>query len=483
VFAVVALLVVLLGPLTPTSASPANTGVRDLSRFRVPGAFPWGTAFDRSGRVWVAMPGCDPDTSCPISTPPGKLGLFDPTTATWDKIVQLPSGYGQPLFVALDASGNVWFTMPVTNTIGVFDPDDDAVHQWAVPTRRAGPWDLAFDHSGDLWFTEHFLNKIGEFDPDGDKFVREIATPASGSNPYGIAIDSSNDVWFTENADSVALIGEFTRHGVLKEYKIRNTSTTLARLTPHLITIDHSGNIWWSEGWAHAIATLNVSEARPATNDGVTEYPYAPPCSSCESHTSGIAVDARGFVWFDDSLQNVLGSMPIGGGDFSFYKVPGANAHPHDGLNIDSKGRIWLTEEYANKLTVAVPSYTGGSAGQSRVVIATDGLQVVGAHLLSPVTLRCLGSVCSGFVRLIQTVSSSKTMPDTMTVTTRSTVALASAHYRLAARSGSVALTLTSIGRRLLSKAAARLLTHLTLSATVKGVSIATRNVSVTEAK
>src|SRR5579863_376818 len=96
VFAAVALLVVLLGPLTPSGASPTNTRVGDLSRFRVPGAFPWGTAFDQSGRVWVAMPGCDPDTGCPSSTLPGKLGLFNPATGTWDEIVQLPSGYGQP---------------------------------------------------------------------------------------------------------------------------------------------------------------------------------------------------------------------------------------------------------------------------------------------------------------------------------------------------------------------------------------------------
>ena len=30
------------------------------------------------------------------------------------------------------------------------------------------------------------------------------------------------------------------------------------------------------------------------------------------------------------------------------------NAHPHDGLNVDSHNRIWFTEEFANKLAEAM---------------------------------------------------------------------------------------------------------------------------------
>ena len=79
-------------------APPA--GISSASDYPTPGRFPWGTAFDASGRVWVALPGCDPSPSCSSSTPPGKLGLFDPTTSTWTTTVSLPAGYGQPLFVA-----------------------------------------------------------------------------------------------------------------------------------------------------------------------------------------------------------------------------------------------------------------------------------------------------------------------------------------------------------------------------------------------
>jgi streptogramin lyase len=114
--------------------------------------------------------------------------------------------------------------MPVTNSIGVYDPDSTTITQWAVPTSGAGPWDLAIDSAGKIWFTEHYVNKIASFDPVSQTF-HEVATPATNSNPYGITVDHANNVWFTENTDAVALIGEYTASGTLNEYKIRNTQT------------------------------------------------------------------------------------------------------------------------------------------------------------------------------------------------------------------------------------------------------------------
>jgi streptogramin lyase len=334
-------------PVQPSLAS----GVSGVTDYAVPGSYPWGTAFDSGGRVWVALPGCDLAPSCPSSTPPGGLALFDPTMHNWATVVSLPAGYGQPVFVAVDHAGKVWFTMPVTNAIGQYDPVSTTVAQWPVPTPAAGPWGIAIDSNGKVWFSEHYVNQIGSFDPTSQTF-HEVATPASNSDPYGIAVDASNNIWFTENTDSVALIAEYTNQGVLNEYKIRNTATGGTGLTPHLITIDPNGTIWWSEGWVHAIAKLNLAAAQPGTNNGVAEYQYTPACSTCGSHTSGISADKQGLIWLDDSLQNTFGSFPAGGGSFSFYNSPGS--HPHDGLNVDSQNRIWFDEEFSNKLAEAI---------------------------------------------------------------------------------------------------------------------------------
>jgi len=339
-----------LGVLNPVLQSQAVAAVTaSVSDFAVPGgADPWGTAFDSKGQVWVALPGCDPSPQCAAGTPPGKIGVFDPTTKAWVQSIQLPSGYGQPLFLAIDQSGMVWFPMPMTNTLGRYDPGQQTFSQWTVPTANAGPWAVAIDKNGIIWFTEHYTNQIGAFNPSTQTF-KEIATPDQNSQPYGITVDGSNNIWFTQNVDSVAAVDEYTTAGMLNVYKVRSTSTAGSGLTPHLIAMDANGNLWWSEGWVTKAGTLNVAQAVPGTNNGVSEYGY-----TGSGHTSGIAVGKDGLIWITDSIQNEFGAMPAGGGSFTLFNAPGN--HPHDGLNVDGQNRVWFDEEFANKLALAIPT-------------------------------------------------------------------------------------------------------------------------------
>jgi streptogramin lyase len=210
-----------------------------------------------------------------------------------------------------------------------------------------------FDQNGKLWITEHFVNKVAEFDPATSTFT-EYATAASNSQPYGITVDTYNNIWFTENNSAVAKIGEVTAAGAVQEYSIRNTSNS--SLTPHLITVDPATqNIWWSEGFVGEIGELIVANAHPGTNSGVKEYAYPQSCKGCGTHTSGISLDGNGYLWFDDSLQNTIGSFPAtGSGSFSMYTVPTSRSHPHDGLRVDSLNRVWFDEQYGEKLAVAI---------------------------------------------------------------------------------------------------------------------------------
>jgi len=345
------------GAVHATRAASALASVTD---YHIPsGLDPWGTAFDNAGNVWVAVPGCNPNPDCSSRTP-GKIEVFNPASSSWTATYQLPSGYGQALFLAFDANGNLWFPLFHTNQLGEFDTSG-AFHSWTMPTAASGPWDLVFDNLGKMWITEHFVNKIAEFDPNAPNpnsynglgaFVGEVQTPATNSQPYGITVDTNNNIWFTENNSAVALIGEYTASGQLQEYKIRTGSTT--NLTPHLITVDPAGNIWWTEGFASRIGELQPSNAIPGTNSGVTEHPYPQLCKGCGTHASGISVDSNKLIWFDDSLQNTFGSFDTGTGTFNMYTAPSSRSHPDDGLQVDSQNRIWFDEQYAEKLAEAV---------------------------------------------------------------------------------------------------------------------------------
>lgn len=333
----------------------ASTSIVTTKEYPISHGFdPWGTATDKNGNIWVAVPGCDPTPMCNPNTPSGRIDIFNPITSKWSASHHLPASYAQPFFLAFDKSGQVWFPMPTDNSLGMYSPTKHTFSKWAVPTANAGPWDVAIDGNGMIWFTEHFSNKIGRFNPSNQTFI-EVSTPSTVSQPYGITVDASNNIWFTENNPSVALIAEYTTQSQLKEFKIRNSFDS--NLTPHLITVAPNGNPWWTEGFVGMIGELNISQAQPGTNNGVKEYAYQQLCNQCGTHTSGIGIDSNGLVWFDDSLQSTFGSFPDSGtGAFSMYTTPTPNSHPHDGLMVDKHNRIWFDEEFANNIAEAVSS-------------------------------------------------------------------------------------------------------------------------------
>ena len=91
--------------------------------FYIPsGQDPWGTALDGNGHVWLAIPGCDPAPTCSSSTPPGKIAEYNPASSSWMNTYQLPSGYAQPLFLAFDSQGKLWFPMPMNNSTRYVQP-------------------------------------------------------------------------------------------------------------------------------------------------------------------------------------------------------------------------------------------------------------------------------------------------------------------------------------------------------------------------
>ena len=297
---------------------------------------PWGIAFDKSSHVWVAEPGCDPAPACSTAFP-ATIGEYNLSNASLVKNYNEPSGFSSPLFVAVDGSGNIWFTELNSNAIGELIPGSSPTwNQWKVPTANSVPYDLVFDSKGNLWFTEFSGNKIGFFNKTTHTFV-ETATPTANSHPYGITRVSSGQIWFAEN--NSAKVGSFSP---TKSGKVTISEHSISAQSPHLITSDKSGNIWYSEGFAG-----KIGEFTPGSN---TSKDFNVSCSCSGIHISGIAVDSKGRIWFDDSLSARVGYYTPTTGVVKTFTLSNPNAHPHDGLGLDSSGNTWFTEEFGSKL-------------------------------------------------------------------------------------------------------------------------------------
>jgi streptogramin lyase len=309
---------------------------------------PWGIALDRvHGFVWVAEPGCDPDTGCPATTQ-GTLGQYALSDGAFISDFNAPIGYSSPLFATVDAAGNVWFTQPTTSAIGEFKPQNETWSIWHLK-KGSTPYDLTFDNEGNLWFTEANTNMIGFLNTHTNQIV-ENTIPTANSSPYGITLDLHGTIWFAENATGINQIASFqpTASGTIKitEYAVNG-------LRPHLITADRAGNIWFSEGFAGQVGEFN-----PRKGIDANFFTFGGTCASARScrtgtHISGIYVDnTTGDVWFSDSLSHRIGYLIPATGQVVTRTIPDVNAHPHDGLIIDGNGRVWFTSEFALTLTM-----------------------------------------------------------------------------------------------------------------------------------
>ena len=297
---------------------------------------PWGSAIDtQRGFVWVAEPGCEALPTC-HSTFSTNIGKYSQADGSLIQNFPEPAGYSNPVFLATDANGDVWFTQPDSNALGKLSPKGQTWSQWKLKAGNT-PFDLLIDKNGNIWFTDFDANKIGFFNPQTQKFV-ETTIPTAQSNPYGITMDRNGTIWFAENTLGIGQIGSFTP---TTSGAITITEHAIALTQPHLITADKDGNIWFSGAFSGSIGVY-----RPG--DGTSsKYRVATlACAAvCTTHVSGIAVDKKGNVWFTDSLRATVGYFVPATGAVHLQTLTKTDSHPHDGLNIDNNNTVWFTEQ------------------------------------------------------------------------------------------------------------------------------------------
>jgi virginiamycin B lyase len=346
-------------PVNQTSASMKQSGTTIIKSINRPPlmhttqamttATPWGIAIDSSHEVvWVAEPGvaCEPLPTC-NTTSAGLLGEYDLSDGKFIQDFREPQGYTNPVFVAVDAQGHVWFTEPNSDAIGELDPQNATWNQWKVQ-KGSAPFDLTFDASGNLWFTEYEANCIGFFNPHTHTLV-ENPIPTPDSDPYGITTDPRGNIWFTENNEGAGRIGSLIPTSSGKVRMIEHKVTTAQ---PHLITADRAGNIWYSEAFSGS-----VGEYSPASGSSKTYSVSADLCTYCGTHISGIAVDTQGDIWFDDTLSQRIGYMNPKTGLVVDKKLGDENSGAYDGLAVDRYNRAWFTE-LNNSLVIMWPKET-----------------------------------------------------------------------------------------------------------------------------
>jgi virginiamycin B lyase len=175
--------------------------------------------FDPNGNVWASG---DPLTRLERKT--GKFTRFG----------EVPNAYD----VKIGNDGNIWFTAPDSDEIGMVDYKTLKVSLWTVPTPDSYPRRMQVDADGIVWFGEFNAGKMGRFDPKTQKFT-EYPLPGPRPTPYGLGIDAKHYIWYASYEMDV--LGRFDpQTGTTVEYPFPHSENTIRELI-----LDSQGRMWY----------------------------------------------------------------------------------------------------------------------------------------------------------------------------------------------------------------------------------------------
>ena len=148
-------------------------------------SLPFALAIDRTGDIWYTV------------TEPGGLGFIN----TQDyQLTQIPTdaiSLESPEYIMFDENGDVWISEHTGLAITKFNPVLESFQSIIVPDEEALPFGMTFDRYGNIWFAQHAVDSIGVYDPDNDDLM-EIPVPTETSFVQFMASDGNDNVWFVE---------------------------------------------------------------------------------------------------------------------------------------------------------------------------------------------------------------------------------------------------------------------------------------------
>ncbi len=201
---------------------------------------------------------------------------FDPANKAF-KLHEIGGGF-YPHTIRVDAKDRVWFTLALSNQVGMLDRSTGKFKLYDLPTRgfrewlnvrligvlfRLINWGIPLAHwlpvdraatgtpmpygievtpDGKIWFARLHTNEIGVIDPDSGE-IRMVATPFQG--PRRLRSDAAGNLWITAFPESaiaryVPSTGVFTRFDLPVLPKGSDT--------PYSLNVDRARGIVWVTG-------------------------------------------------------------------------------------------------------------------------------------------------------------------------------------------------------------------------------------------
>ncbi len=240
---------------------------------------------DNEGKIWFT----DPLRN--------EIGSFDPKNSKFTKIdlppIPISLDTSRTSFILADYDGNIWVVVNNQDKIVKYIPESNSYEEFQLE-KGAIPFTLAIDKEGKIWFTKTGTGTIGFINPENNE-ITEFSDDEPLRGPEALIFDKDGNLWIAEHTG--AQIAKF--NPILETFE--KIPVPVKDALPFGMTFDRYENIWM------ALHTVDYIAAYDPHNENLIDIPVPSPTSFVQFMTT----DDKNNVWFVEQQANKLGMVQI----------------------------------------------------------------------------------------------------------------------------------------------------------------------------
>lgn len=230
--------------------------------------------------------------------------------------------------IALDSQDTLWYTDPLTKSIGHYNPFTNSDQLYKVPSQGILSG-IAVDSSDNIWIIDSSANIVLKFDSKIKNFTSMRL--ADNSQPFGITIDKSSGlVWIAEGIGKIASVDPVNNNKIVEYAPSGNN--TLA--TPTALMLDPTnGKIFIAEHDGHSVSMFD-----PLLKS-FSRYELDP-----KGLPFGMVFDKYHYLWIAQHTLDKIAVINPRTGQYTQFDIPTSNSWVQ-WMTTDSQGRIIFAEQ------------------------------------------------------------------------------------------------------------------------------------------
>src|SRR3954452_6864033 len=277
----------------------------------------------------------------------------------------------------------LFFTEQASDAIGVLrvSPTGSKLNETHIDCRCMQPLGLALDPDGDIWFTEGSSNRLGRMTLDPTAPFSAHSSIAHYNIPNAVCEAVPGQ---PPNGDPACA----KPTGPLPALTLPNPALTTL---PHSVAVDRKGRVWYTGEASERVGYLDPAKAEQNTTKGFTDAPGPVNEFNRSLAPAALTVDADGTVFFSDEYGDQIASATVDGAGqirTKFAFRPNARNSLTDSPLVDPQGNLWFLEAGANLIT-RVSGVAAGVPAPSRsplLVANTATGRVTGSGLSAEIS-------------------------------------------------------------------------------------------------